>query len=162
MSLNHRQTLQKEISFRSVTGYENATTQATLSRNGFAIEVSCCVKTQTDKPACLPENARLINLLVRFLRSFDTAQSSSIINVFLPEKKSSQIPSKSFISSTLLASGGKHDKTFVSFGESSVSFIFRISRTNQYDQSNTWRNEPLSWSITYLVLPQLVGPVMIQ
>ena len=28
---------------------------------------------------------------------------------------------------------GKHDKTFVSFGESSVSFIFRISRTNQYD-----------------------------
>ena len=71
----------------------------------FAIEVSCCVKTQTDKPACLPENARLINLLVRFLRSLYTAQSSSIINVFVPEKKSSQIPSKSFISSTLLASG---------------------------------------------------------
>ena len=47
-------------------GLWNATTQATLSRNGFAIEVSCCVKTQTDKPACLPENARFINLLVRF------------------------------------------------------------------------------------------------
>ena len=113
-------------------GLWNATTQATLSRNGFAIEVSCCVKTQTDKPACLPENARLINLLVLFLRSFDTAQSSSIINVFVPEKKSSQIPSKSFISSTLLASGESTTKTLVSFGESSVSFIFRISRTNQY------------------------------
>ena len=95
----------KEISFRSVTGYEMPPHKQHYHETVFAIEVSCCVKTQTDKPACLPENARLINLLVLFLRSFDTAQSSSIINVFVPEKKSSQIPSKSFISSTLLASG---------------------------------------------------------
>ena len=68
-------------------GLWNATTQATLSRNGFAMLVSCCVKTQTDNPSCLPENASLMNSLLLFFSSFDTAQSSKIISVFVPLNK---------------------------------------------------------------------------
>ena len=65
-------------------GLWNATIQAMLSRNGFEMLVSCCVNTQTDIPSCLPENANLMNSLLRFCSSFDTAQSSKIINVFVP------------------------------------------------------------------------------
>ena len=53
---------------------------------------NCCVNnTQTDKPSCLAENTRLINLFERFFKSLDTAQSSKIIKVFVPENKSAQV-----------------------------------------------------------------------
>ena len=59
-------------------------TQVTFSRNGFEMLVSCCFKTQTDSPSCLPENARFMNSLLLFFKSFDTAQSSKIISVLVP------------------------------------------------------------------------------
>ena len=64
-------------------GLRNATTHPTLSRKGLAIEVNCCVNTQTDRPLCLPENANSINLFERFFRSLDTAQSSRMIHVLI-------------------------------------------------------------------------------
>ena len=73
-------------------GLLNATTHPTLSLKGLAIDVNCCVNTKTDKPLCLPENANSINLFERFFRSLDTAQSSRMINVFVPENNTALRP----------------------------------------------------------------------
>ena len=69
------------------------------------MDVSCWVSTLTESPSCLPENARLINLFDRCFRSLDTAQSSKMIKVFVPENRDAQSVNNSLISSELLASG---------------------------------------------------------
>ena len=73
-------------------------THPTLSLKGLAIDVNCCVNTQTDKPLCPPENANSINLFERFFRSLDTAQSSRMIQVFVPEINTAQRFNNSSIS----------------------------------------------------------------
>ena len=71
------------------------------------MDVNCCVNTHTLNPSCLPEKARSINLLERFFRSLETAQSSRMIRVFVPEKRSDTDVRRSLISSELLESGDK-------------------------------------------------------
>ena len=85
-NLLYRSDFNKLVQFLRVS-MSKSMTHPTLSRKGLAIEVSCCVNTQTDKLLCLPENANSINLFDRFFRSLDTAQSSRMINVFVPEKQ---------------------------------------------------------------------------
>ena len=75
-------------------------THPTLSLKGLAIDVNCSVNTQTDKPLCLPEKANSINLFERFFRSLDTAQSSRMIKVFVPENNTVQRFNNSSISAS--------------------------------------------------------------
>ena len=82
-----------------------------------------------------PRNARFINLFDRFFKSLDTAQSSKIIKVLVPENKSAHSCRMSLISSQLLASGVSVIPFILFFAfkpKASLGFLFGLS-TSEID-----------------------------
>lgn len=57
---------------------------ATFSRNDFAMLVICCVRTQMLMPPLRAKKPREANWPVRPFTSFEAAQLSKIMSVFIP------------------------------------------------------------------------------
>ena len=67
-------------------GVQKRTIAATFSRKGFTMLESCCVSTHTLMPAWCAEKPSLTSSQVRPFTSFEAAQSSRTMRVFVPLK----------------------------------------------------------------------------
>ena len=129
----------------------------TFSRKEAVMPVNFWVSTHTLMPIWRAEKPRFTSWPVRPFTSFEAAQSSRTMSVFVPSK--TQLTSFNHFSTSCCAHTITNIRGSFSPKRCRVLLCAKVGQPITM-KSNLPRNGPNSCSTTNLVLPELVGPTM--